>query len=281
MLSIRNAFENYGIKALFHGRLATVLPVDRDMEARLDYNGSSLSTPARAGQMMVTWTRDGKEKGRVIDADQSDGLDFVLERIQENHELVCAGPSMGSSIAGAALEICHMKEEDRQNPGDFVKGAFKGVERLLRCVQDCFAAKKQKFAGINDKMRKALIAGGTAVSMLAMAGCQTTTAAPRLLIDGPLRSDIHYDLNQCRELARAHTMGDGSITKKAVAGGLIGGLIKLGIDDSASDLGRTAGAGAIGGVVVAMYERRERQKKITAYCMRKRGHNVLDVDFGM
>ena len=277
MLSIRNAFKNHGIKALFHGRLATVLPVDQDMEAQLDQKGSSVSTPARAGQLMVAWKKNGKPRGAIIDADQSDGLDFIFDRTDGTCEMICAGDSM----AGAALEISHMEKENRQNPGDFVKEAFKSAGRLLRCVQDCIAAKMERFSGINNKMRKALLAGGTAVSMLAMAGCQTTTAAPRILIDGPVRGDVYYDLNECKQLAQSHTAGNGAIAGKAVSGAIFGAMFKGILDDSARDLGRTAAIGALGGILYGAEEKRQNREAIALNCMRSRGHNALDVDLGI
>ena len=226
---------------------------------------------------MVAWKENGKSKGKIIDADRSHGLDFVFDRTEGNCELVCAGDSM----AGAVLEICHMKEEDRQNPGNFVSDTFKGVGRLLRCVQDCIAVKKEQFAGLNDRMRKALLAGGTVVSMLAMAGCQTTTAAPRIIVDGPVRGDVFYDLQECKQLAQSHTAGNGAIAGKAVGGAIFGAMIKGIIDDSARDLGRTAAIGALGGILYGAQEKRQNQEAITLNCMRGRGHNALDVDLGM
>lgn len=113
---------------------------------------------------------------------------------------------------------------------------------------------------------------------LALAGCGSTGANYRPIVDGPTGYAYSRDLGQCRQVAERKSYVNDDAKLKAVAGAVLGGLIGAASADK-GDAGEGAVAGAVVGGLIGTgdgaSEAHKDRKKIVIRCMRGRGHNVV------
>ncbi|MCG7519193.1 glycine zipper family protein [Ruegeria sp. Ofav3-42] len=112
-------------------------------------------------------------------------------------------------------------------------------------------------------------------AILVVGACTNVGANYQPVIDGPVSPNYNADLAQCQALARSQPTLN-SRTAGAAAIGAVGAAgTKAIIDDSASDLGRTAAAGALIGAGASALQNTQNQEVIVRNCMRGRGYNVV------
>ena len=157
MLSIRESLEKHGMKALYYNKPARVLPVDHDLEKKL--NQSNLATPVKAGEMIIKRWEDEEKMSSCHSASisKTTGIDFVFDRTDGGYEIVPAGS--GVCMANATLQIFCMEDDESHNPGTlFVKEAFADNMRLLRCIR-CYITEQKEIPGLTSNVRDALMDG--------------------------------------------------------------------------------------------------------------------------
>ena len=111
--------------------------------------------------------------------------------------------------------------------------------------------------------------------LLALASCNFAGSGHQPVIDGPVGSNYHIDLQQCRSLADSQPTIDGNTAGNAALGAAIGAGAKAILDDSGKDLGRAAVVGALFGGGVDIQRKSQRKDAIFQNCMRGRGYNVV------
>ncbi len=111
---------------------------------------------------------------------------------------------------------------------------------------------------------------------LALAGaCTNVGANYQPVIDGPVGPNYQSDLANCQALARSQPTLDSNTAGAAAIGAAGAAATTAIIDDSASDLGRAAVAGALVGAGASAISNTQNQEVIVRNCMRGRGYNVV------
>ncbi|WP_254430619.1 MULTISPECIES: glycine zipper family protein [unclassified Ruegeria] len=111
--------------------------------------------------------------------------------------------------------------------------------------------------------------------LLTAAACTNVGANYQPIVDGPVGPNYNADLAQCQALARTQPTVDGNTAGAAAIGAAGAAGTKAIIDDSASDLGRAAVAGALVGAGASALQNTQNQEVIVRNCMRGRGYNVV------
>ncbi|WP_254444265.1 MULTISPECIES: glycine zipper family protein [unclassified Ruegeria] len=111
--------------------------------------------------------------------------------------------------------------------------------------------------------------------LLMAAACTNVGANYQPIVDGPVGPNYNADLAQCQALARTQPTVDGNTAGAAAIGAAGAAGTKAIIDDSASDLGRAAVAGALVGAGASALQNTQNQEVIVRNCMRGRGYNVV------
>ena len=113
-------------------------------------------------------------------------------------------------------------------------------------------------------MNKAL---GYTLLIVLLAGCASSGAKHRPIVDGPPSARDEADLTRCQELARqhAHVDGDAAVgtATSAAVGGILGGAIG-------------AAANAVNRGVYSVQQGARERARIVSRCMRERGHKVVN-----
>ena len=112
-------------------------------------------------------------------------------------------------------------------------------------------------------------------AVLLVGACASSGANYTPIIDGNIGPNYNADLAQCQALARTQPTVDGRTAGAAAIGAAGAAGTKAIIDDSASDLGRTAVAGALIGAGASALQNTQNQEVIVRNCMRGRGYNVV------
>ncbi len=112
-------------------------------------------------------------------------------------------------------------------------------------------------------------------AVLAVGACGSVGANYQPVIDGPVSPNYSADLAQCQELARSQGVVNERTAGAAAIGAVGAAGTKAIIDDSTSDLGRTAVAGALVGAGASALQNTQNQEVIVRNCMRNRGYNVV------
>ena len=112
-------------------------------------------------------------------------------------------------------------------------------------------------------------------AILAVGACTNVGANYQPIIDGPIGPNYQSDLANCQALARSRPTVDGNTAGAAAIGAAGAAGTKAIIDDSASDLGRAAVAGALVGAGASAIQNTQNQEVIVRNCMRGRGYNVV------
>ncbi|MBO9446524.1 glycine zipper family protein [Ruegeria sp. R14_0] len=112
-------------------------------------------------------------------------------------------------------------------------------------------------------------------AILAVGACTNTGANYQPIVDGPVGPNYNADLAQCQALARSQPVVDGNTAGAAAIGAAGAAGTKAIIDDSASDLGRAAVAGALVGAGASAIQNTQNQEVVVRNCMRGRGYNVV------
>ena len=113
------------------------------------------------------------------------------------------------------------------------------------------------------------------LAMSVLASCNTAGSGYQPVIDGPVGSNYHIDLQQCQALADSQATVDGKTAGNAALGAAIGAGAKAIFDDSGKDLGRAAIVGALVGGGADIHKKTQRKEAIFHNCMRGRGYNVV------
>lgn len=112
-------------------------------------------------------------------------------------------------------------------------------------------------------------------ALLTVAACADVGANYQPIVDGPVSPNYNADLAQCQALARQQGTVDANTARSAAIGAAGVAGTKAIIDDSASDLGRAAVAGALVGAGASAISNTQKQQVIIRNCMRGRGYNVV------
>lgn len=112
-------------------------------------------------------------------------------------------------------------------------------------------------------------------AILVAGACTNTGANYQPIVDGPVSPNYNADLAQCQAVARQQGTIDSNTAGAAAIGAAGAAGTKAIIDDSASDLGRAAVAGALVGAGVSALQNTQKQEVIVRNCMRSRGYNVV------
>ncbi len=112
-------------------------------------------------------------------------------------------------------------------------------------------------------------------AILTVGACTNVGANYQPIVDGPVGPNYNADLAQCQALARSQPTVDGRTAGAAAIGAAGAAGTKAIIDDSASDLGRAAVAGALVGAGASAINNTQNQEVIVRNCMRGRGYNVV------
>ncbi len=105
--------------------------------------------------------------------------------------------------------------------------------------------------------------------------CANTGANYQPVIDGPVGPNYSADLAACQSLAASQPAIDGSTAGAAAAGAAGAAATSAIINDSSSDIGRAAAAGAVLGAGANAIQRNQNRETIVRNCMRGRGYNVV------
>ena len=113
------------------------------------------------------------------------------------------------------------------------------------------------------------VTGCTLLAMLLvlLAGCASSGAKHRPIVDGRPSAKYEADLTKCQELARQHAHVDGDSAMGTAASAAVGGILGGAIGAAASAVNR--------GVYSVQEGARERAR-IVSRCMRERGHKVVN-----
>ncbi len=112
-------------------------------------------------------------------------------------------------------------------------------------------------------------------AILGLGACTNVGANYQPIVDGPVGPNYQADLAQCQAVARQQATVDGNTAGAAAIGAAGAAGTKAIIDDSASDLGRAAVAGALVGAGASAISNTQKQEVIVRNCMRGRGYNVV------
>ena len=112
-------------------------------------------------------------------------------------------------------------------------------------------------------------------AILVVGACTNTGANYQPIVDGPVSPNYNADLAQCQAVARQQATVDRNTAGAAAIGAAGAAGTKAIIDDSASDLGRAAVAGALVGAGASALQNTQKQEVIVRNCMRGRGYNVV------
>ena len=112
-------------------------------------------------------------------------------------------------------------------------------------------------------------------AVLTVGACMNVGANYQPIVDGPAGANYNADLAQCQALARSQPVVGTNTAGAAAIGAAGAAAAKAIIDDSASDLGRAAVAGALVGAGASAIKNTQNQEVIVRNCMRGRGHNVV------
>ncbi|MBY6082624.1 MULTISPECIES: glycine zipper family protein [Ruegeria] len=112
-------------------------------------------------------------------------------------------------------------------------------------------------------------------AILVAGACTNTGANYQPIVDGPVSPNYNADLAQCQAVARQQGTIDSNTAGAAAIGAAGAAGTKAIIDDSASDLGRAAVAGALVGAGASALQNTQKQEVIVRNCMRGRGYNVV------
>ncbi|MDA7965648.1 glycine zipper family protein [Ruegeria sp.] len=112
-------------------------------------------------------------------------------------------------------------------------------------------------------------------AILSIGACTNVGANYQPIVDGPVGPNYNADLAQCQALARSQPTLDSNTAGAAAIGAAGAAGVKAIVDDSASDLGRTAVAGALVGAGASAISNTQNQEVIVRNCMRGRGYNVV------
>lgn len=112
-------------------------------------------------------------------------------------------------------------------------------------------------------------------TILVVGACANSGANYQPIVDGPVSPNYNADLAQCQAVARQQSTIDGRTAGAAAIGAAGAAGTKAIIDDSTSDLGRTAVAGALVGAGASALQNTQKQEVIVRNCMRGRGYNVV------
>ncbi|WP_420584509.1 glycine zipper family protein [Ruegeria sp.] len=112
-------------------------------------------------------------------------------------------------------------------------------------------------------------------AILVVGACTNSGANYQPIVDGPVGPNYNADLAQCQALARQQGVVDGNTAGAAAIGAAGAAGTKAIIDDSASDLGRAAVAGALVGAGASAISNTQNQEVIVRNCMRNRGYAVV------
>ncbi|MEM6657515.1 MAG: glycine zipper family protein [Pseudomonadota bacterium] len=114
------------------------------------------------------------------------------------------------------------------------------------------------------------------IPVIAVIGaCTNTGANYQPIIDGPVGPNYQSDLANCQALARSQPTLDSNTAGAAAIGAAGAAATTAIIDNSASDLGRAAAAGALIGAGASAISNTQNQEVIVRNCMRGRGYNVV------
>ncbi|MBI5277371.1 MAG: glycine zipper family protein [Burkholderiales bacterium] len=117
----------------------------------------------------------------------------------------------------------------------------------------------------------------TTAAALALAGCATTGANYRPIVDlrGSNPAAYETDLRECQAYA-TQTAGAGeSAAAGAVGGAILGALLGIAAGYGSRNYQHTAGVGAVAGAAGAAAQGEQNQRDIIRRCMSGRGYNVL------
>ncbi len=115
-----------------------------------------------------------------------------------------------------------------------------------------------------------------ALPVVALAGaCANSGANYVPIIDGAVGPNYQSDLANCQALARSQPTLDSNTAGAAAIGAAGAAATTAIIDNSASDLGRAAAAGALIGAGESAINNSQNQEVIVRNCMRGRGYNVV------
>jgi len=112
-------------------------------------------------------------------------------------------------------------------------------------------------------------------AILAVGACTNVGANYQPIVDGPVGPNYNADLAQCQALARQQGVVDSNTAGAAAIGAVGAAGVTAIIDNSASDLGRAAAAGALVGAGASAVNNTQNQEVIVRNCMRGRGYNVV------
>ena len=106
-----------------------------------------------------------------------------------------------------------------------------------------------------------------ALVLMLLAGCASSGAEHRPIVDGRPSAKYEADLVKCQELARQHSHLDEesavSTATSAAVGGILGGAIG-------------AAANAVNRGVYSVQQGARERARIVSRCMRERGHKVVN-----
>ncbi len=112
-------------------------------------------------------------------------------------------------------------------------------------------------------------------ALVLVGACANSGANYQPVIDGPVGPNYNSDLAQCQQLAASQASVDGSTAGNAAIGAAGAAATTAIIQDSSSNLGRAAAAGAVIGAGADVIAKNQNREVIVRNCMRGRGYNVV------
>nr|WP_170677948.1 glycine zipper family protein [uncultured Ruegeria sp.] len=112
-------------------------------------------------------------------------------------------------------------------------------------------------------------------ALVLVGACANSGANYQPVIDGPVGPNYNSDLAQCQQLAASQASVDGSTAGNAAIGAAGAAATTAIIQDSSSNLGRAAAAGAVIGAGADVIAKNQNKEVIVRNCMRGRGYNVV------
>lgn len=110
------------------------------------------------------------------------------------------------------------------------------------------------------------------ICLVPLTACAELGSSYQPILDGQPNHAYQADLQSCQDLARSQPYS-ADMVGAMIAGGAVGGLV--GDHETSVTAAEGAGAGALFGLVGAMFEQIDARKSIVIECMKGRGHLVV------
>ena len=126
-MPLKTAFREKGLRAVYGGQPAKIVPVTTAMLDQLDVSG--LKQPLESGQILVSWVDGDKRKGGILNGDAHNDLAVLVERTDGSDLTIDA-----TDYRAAAVGVLEARVAARENAAMVAKENSDAREAYERAV---------------------------------------------------------------------------------------------------------------------------------------------------